>query len=80
MRVEPSQHTLLTKAAAALNIDRSTFILNVACKEAESVLLDQRLFHLSENQFSEFESAIDQPIPDNTKLKALLRSKAPWEK
>ena len=31
MRVEPDQRALLTKAAAMLNKDRSTFILDVAC-------------------------------------------------
>jgi uncharacterized protein (DUF1778 family) len=42
MRVEPSQHLLLTKAAQVLNMDRSVFMRDVACREAENVLLDQR--------------------------------------
>ena len=80
MRVEPTQHALLTKAAAMLNLDRSTFILNVACREAENVLLDQRLFQLSETEFSEFEASISQPVPTNAQLKSLLSSVSPWEK
>ena len=48
MRVEPSQHALLTKAAEMLNKDRTVFILDVACREAENVLLDQRLFQLDD--------------------------------
>lgn len=78
MRVEPAQQELLTKAAAALNIDRSTFILNVACKAAEDVLLDQRLFNLDEEQFKEFEQAINEPVT-SYKLSKLMAEKSPWE-
>ena len=79
MRVEPEQHALLTKAAAALNMDRSTFILSAACREAESVLLDQRMFHLTDEQFKLFENALNHPAPYNQKLTGLLTSSAPWE-
>ncbi|MBE9549190.1 MAG: DUF1778 domain-containing protein [Proteobacteria bacterium] len=79
MRVEPSQHSLLTKAAQVLNKDRSVFILDVACREAENVLLDQRFFQLDENAFSAFDSALEASIPDNTKLKSLLAKPSPWE-
>lgn len=80
MRVEPSQHALLTKAAALLHKDRSAFILDVACREAENVLLDQRLFQLSDKDFEAFEAALAAPIPENAKLKALLNEASPWEK
>ena len=79
MRVEPSQHTLLTKAAQVLNVDRSTFILDVACREAENILLDQRLFQLSDEGFSAFEAALEAPVPSNAKLKSLLSTSSPWE-
>lgn len=80
MRVEPSQHTLLTKAAEALHVDRTTFILNAACKEAENVLLDKRLFCLDEKAFNAFEEAISAPLPHDAaqKLQALLAEKSPW--
>lgn len=79
MRVEPSQHALLTKAAAVLNIDRSAFILDVACREAENVLLNQRMFYLGEGDFDAFEKALNAPVPNNTKLKAILSEASPWE-
>ncbi len=79
MRVEPSQHALLTKAAAVLHKDRSAFILDVACREAENVLLDQRLFYLGDEDFTSFEAALDAPLPDNERLKALLAEVSPWE-
>ncbi len=80
MRVEPSQHALLTKAAAVLNKDRSRFILDVACKEAENVLLDQRLFFWSEEDFDTFDKALLAPDEINTKLKKLLSEEDSWDK
>ena len=79
MRVEPSQQALLTKAAELLHVDRTTFILNAACREAENVLLDQRLFQLSDEGFEAFEKALEQPAPLPEKLKSLLAQPAPWE-
>lgn len=79
MRVEPSQHALLTKAAEVMNKDRSVFILDVACKAAENILLDQRLFQLDDDAFTAFEAALDAPIPNNAKLQSLLASSTPWE-
>ncbi|WP_339673809.1 DUF1778 domain-containing protein [uncultured Zhongshania sp.] len=80
MRVEPSQHALLTKAAALLHKDRSAFILDVACREAQNVLLDQRLFQLNQEEFAAFEQALTAPITENATLKALLNELSPWEK
>jgi uncharacterized protein (DUF1778 family) len=79
MRVEPSQHALLTKAAHALNVDRSAFILDVACREAENVLLDQRFFQLDDDALTAFDAALEAPLPDNAKLKSLLTNPSPWE-
>jgi len=80
MRVEPSQQALLTKAAALVHKDRSAFILDVACREAENVLLDQRLFQLNKTDFEDFEAALAAPVPENVQLKALLQEPSPWEK
>ena len=54
MRVKPRQHSILTKASEILGKDRTAFILDVACREAENVLLDQRLFVLEDNDFEKF--------------------------
>ena len=79
MRVEPSQHALLTKAAQVLHKDRSVFILDVACREAENVLLDQRFFQLDDDAFSTFDTALEAPVPNNAKLKSLLAKPSSWE-
>lgn len=80
MRVEPSQQALLTKAAALLHKDRSAFILDVACREAENVLLDQRLFQLNQEDFEAFEATMAAPVAENARLKVLLQEASPWEK
>lgn len=79
MRVEPSQQALISEAAAVLNKDRSAFILDVVCREAENVLLDQRLFQLDEEAFKAFETALNTPISDNENLRKLLDTPSPWE-
>lgn len=79
MRVLPEQQALLTKAASYLNMDRSVFILDVACKAAENVLLDRRLFQLNDQDYEAFEAALSAPLPSNKKLKELLAEKAPWQ-
>ena len=79
MRVEPEQCAILTKAAAMLNKDRSAFILDVACREAENVLLNQRLFQLDDVAFAAFIAALEVPVSGNEKLKSLLTSLSPWE-
>jgi uncharacterized protein (DUF1778 family) len=79
MRVEPGQQALLTKAAALVNKDRTSFILEVACREAENILLDQRLFQLDNSAFLAFEEALDRPVPLNAKLQNLLSEASPWD-
>lgn len=54
IRALASQRTLIDKAAAALNKSRSDFMLYAACREAENVLLDQRLFILRDDEFEAF--------------------------
>ena len=79
MRVEPSQQDLLTKAARVLKIDRTTFILEAACREAENVLLDRRLFQLDEKIYAAFEGALTATPPRVTELRELLAEEPPWE-
>lgn len=77
IRALPSQRTLIDRAAAALNKSRSDFMLEAACREAENVLLDQRLFFLKKEEFETFDAALKAPVPEA--MKKLLATKAPWE-
>jgi len=80
IRARSTQRNLIDKAAAMLNKNRSDFMLEAACREAENVLLDQRLFLVDDNAWQAFETLIDAPVKDNPALLKLLNDKAPWEK
>jgi len=80
IRARSTQRNLIDKAAAMLNKNRSDFMLEAACREAENVLLDQRLFLVDDNAWQAFETLIDAPVKDNPALQKLLHDKAPWEK
>ncbi len=80
IRAKQAQRDLIDKAAAALHKNRSDFMLEVACREAENVLLDQRFFQLDSAAFAAFQAALEAPVADNPALRELLASKAPWEK
>jgi uncharacterized protein (DUF1778 family) len=83
LRATRRQKSLIDRAADALGRNRSDFMLETACREAESVLLDRRYFTLSTDEFHRFTSMLDKPPASNAKLRRLLKTKAPgnnnWE-
>ena len=80
LRASRGQKALIDRAAEALGRNRSDFMLETACREAEAVLLDRRYFALSEEQFRRFTAMLDRPPAHNPRLARLLRTKALWEK
>ncbi|HEY1210297.1 MAG TPA: DUF1778 domain-containing protein [Terracidiphilus sp.] len=80
LRVSRSQKALIDRAAKAQGRNRSDFMLDAACREAESVLLDRRYFNLDDDAFRRFMAMLDAPPKSNPRLARLLARKAPWEK
>jgi uncharacterized protein (DUF1778 family) len=80
LRVSRGQKSLIDRAAQALGRNRSDFMLETACREAESVLLDQRYFALPAEEFRRFTTMLDKPPASNPRLARLLRTKAPWDR
>lgn len=80
LRVSRGQKSLIDRAASALGRNRSEFMLETACREAESVLLDRRYFALPEEEFRRFNAMLDKPPASNARLARLLKSAAPWDK
>lgn len=80
LRASQKQKILIDRAAEALGRSRSEFMLETACREAESVLLDRRYFSLSEEAFKRFTAILDRPPAHNAKLRRLLQTKAPWDR
>ena len=79
LRVSRRQKTLIDSAADALGRNRSDFMLDVVCREAESVLLDQCYFNLGEEEFRRFNEMLDNPPTSNPGLERLLRRTPSWE-
>jgi len=79
LRALDSQRSLIDRAATLLGKNRSDFMLETACREAENILLDQRLFNLKEADFDAFMRALEAPVKDNPALRNLMARKAPWE-
>lgn len=80
LRASPKQKVLIDRAAEALGRSRSDFMLDTACREAESILLDRRYFSLPEDDFKKFLAMLDSPPRDNPRLRRLLQTKAPWDR
>lgn len=79
LRALPAQRLLIDRASKVTGKSRTDFVLEAACREAENVLLDQRLFILDEEGFAAFEAALAAPVKDNPALRSLLTTPAPWE-
>ena len=80
LRANERKRALIDRAADTLGKNRSEFMLDAACREATSVLLDRRFFMLDKNAFRRFTAALDKSPADNPRLRRLLSSKAPWER
>lgn len=82
IHVRASQKTrdLIERAAEASGKTMTDFVLESATKHAVDVLLDQRFFSLTDEQYDGFMAVLDNPPPPTPKLKRLLAKKAAWEK
>lgn len=79
IRAKTYQRELIDQAAKRLGRTRSDFMLDVACRQAENVLLDQAFFSADTSTFEEFQALLDKPLPATDKLRKLLKTKAPWK-
>ncbi len=80
LRASRKQRSLIDRAAEALGKNRSDFMLEASCREAESVLLDRRYFALDAETFEAFTAMLDSPPATNPRLRRLLTEKAPWDR
>ncbi len=80
IRAKKGQRDLIDQAAFALGKNRSDFMLETACREAETVLLDRRVFPVDEATWERFNALLDAPARDLPQLRKLLSTTAPWEK
>lgn len=72
LRASPEQDRLIRRAAAASHKNVTEFILESACSAAQQVLSDRRLFLLDDRQWQRLVTALDRPVSDKPRLRALL--------
>ena len=78
LRALPQQRNLIDQAAQLLGKNRSDFMLEDACDNAKTVLLDQVFFSLDDEKFRQFNALLDGPLESNPGLERLMSVKAPW--
>ena len=72
IRVSEHQKKVLTQAAQALNTTVSSFVLQKAYAEAQTILGNQGQFRLPEKRWQAFVRALDAPPKKSAKLRKLL--------
>ncbi|WEK29388.1 MAG: DUF1778 domain-containing protein [Candidatus Pseudomonas phytovorans] len=79
MRVNTRISRLIDAAVKLQGMDRTSFILEAACRRAEAVIMDRQPFPLSDEAFGRFEQALEQnALKDNKCLQKLMSKPAPW--
>ncbi|MBD2500739.1 type II toxin-antitoxin system TacA family antitoxin [Anabaena azotica] len=79
IRVQDQQRNLIDYAASLLGKTRTDFVLDAACREAESVICDKTFFALDEERYQEFLAILDSPPKADEELRKFLTSKSPWD-
>lgn len=80
IRVGPEEKHLLERAAEALHLSVSAFVLRSSAAEAAAVLAERPLIELDAAIAAAFSEALDQPATVNQRLAAALgrRRKFTW--
>jgi uncharacterized protein (DUF1778 family) len=79
MRLPAQTRELIDRAAATVDKTRTEFVLESARERAVDVLLDQRVFNLDDAASEAFARALEDPPAPVEALRALMKTKAPWE-
>jgi len=79
LRTTPTQDALIRRAARTQRKSVSDFILESACRSAESALFDAKTFMLDDSGFRQFTRALSRRAKAVPALVELFREKAPWD-
>lgn len=78
-RASEPQTKIIKMASDISHKSLTEFIIDSAYQAAEKVILDQRLFIVSEEIHQKFSDMLDRPIQENEGLKNLFSSPSPWD-
>lgn len=76
LRIDEVRKSLIDEAAKLQGKSRTEFMVEAAYKEAEQIILDQKIYILDEVDCEYLATANHQ---SDSKLVKLFRSKSPWE-
>lgn len=72
IRTTPTAKAILQQAASSVHKSVSEFLLDIGLSTASETLADRKLFALSDEQWQEFQQALDHPEKERSRLKKLL--------
>ncbi len=79
LRTTPQQDILIRRAAEAQSKSVSDFVLESACRSAESALFETKTMLLDRQGWEQFNKSLGRKAKAVPKLVELLREKAPWD-
>jgi uncharacterized protein (DUF1778 family) len=79
IRVDPSEKSLLERAAKASHVNVSAFVLQAAAARAEEVLAERHTIGLDERAAQAFEQALNAPAQVNGRLADALERPRTFE-
>lgn len=74
LRASPRQTAVIKQAAEASGKTVSSFMLDVAYREAQRALADRHLFRLDESRWLRFIKALDRPARAKPRLSKLMET------
>lgn len=80
MRLPQADIAIIDRAAGLRGRSRTDFVRDAAVRAAEEVLLETRLFRMSEQGFAHFLAQLDAPCEPVPALVELAQRPAPWER
>jgi uncharacterized protein (DUF1778 family) len=79
LRTTPEQAALIRRAAEVQRKSVSEFVLESACRSAESTLFDTKTFMFDKQGWKQFSDALDRKAKAIPELVQLFRESAPWD-
>ena len=80
IRALKRQKDLIDSASGMLGKTRSEFMLEAACREAEEVILDQRMIQMESKEYKAFVAQLEAPPQPKPGLAKLFSGRSPWER
>ena len=79
LRTTPEQAALIRRAAEAQRKSVTEFVLESACRSAESALFDTKTFMFDKQGWKQFNKALKRKAKAVPELVELFKESAPWD-